>query len=94
MIQKCGFIACVDEYFNDIESEETDDESTEDDHDDDDDQDLIYEGYKAVLDSKSNDETLVRISNLSFLILDNFSVLFKAYYFEMTDVFPFGALNI
>ncbi|GMN30675.1 hypothetical protein TIFTF001_002912 [Ficus carica] len=47
--------ACVDEYFEDTESEETDEESTEDD---DDDKDLIYVGYKALLDSKSNDETM------------------------------------
>ncbi|KAK9266947.1 hypothetical protein L1049_027206 [Liquidambar formosana] len=41
--------ACVDEYFNSAEKEETQDKSSED---------PIYKGYKAVLDSKSIDETL------------------------------------
>lgn len=42
--------ACVDEYFNDPNLEETGNKSAED---------PIYDGYKAVLDSKSIDETLV-----------------------------------
>ncbi|PON57074.1 Aluminum-activated malate transporter [Parasponia andersonii] len=42
--------ACVNEYFNDAdEIKETNDKSSED---------PIYEGFKAVLDSKSNDETM------------------------------------
>ncbi|CAK7356170.1 unnamed protein product [Dovyalis caffra] len=41
--------ACVDEYFSDVEKEKTQDKSSED---------PIYKGYKAVLDSKSQDETL------------------------------------
>lgn len=43
------FIACVNEYFREEENEVTTDESSED---------PIYKGYKAVLDSKSIDETL------------------------------------
>lgn len=42
--------ACVNEYFNDVDKEKTQDKSPED---------PIYKGYKAVLDSKSQDETLV-----------------------------------
>lgn len=45
--------ACVDEYFNDAEKEVAQDKSLED---------PIYKGYKAVLDSKSIDETLVSSS--------------------------------
>ncbi|XWS49588.1 hypothetical protein CRYUN_Cryun12cG0015800 [Craigia yunnanensis] len=41
--------ACVNEYFNDSEIKENHDKSSED---------PIYKGYKAVLDSKSTDETL------------------------------------
>lgn len=41
--------ACVNQYFNDVEKETTQDKSPED---------PIYKGYKAVLDSKSQDETL------------------------------------
>lgn len=41
--------ACVMRYFNDSESQETPDDPSED---------LIYKGYKAVLDSKTKDETL------------------------------------
>ncbi|XP_022757548.1 aluminum-activated malate transporter 12-like [Durio zibethinus] len=41
--------ACVNEYFNDSEIKENQDKSSED---------PIYKGYKAVLDSKSIDETL------------------------------------
>ncbi|XWS49237.1 hypothetical protein CRYUN_Cryun13aG0146800 [Craigia yunnanensis] len=41
--------ACVNEYFNDSEIKENRDKSSED---------PIYKGYKAVLDSKSTDETL------------------------------------
>ncbi|KAG4134783.1 hypothetical protein ERO13_D08G178300v2 [Gossypium hirsutum] len=41
--------ACVNEYFNDPEIKENQDKSSED---------PIYKGYKAVLDSKSIDETL------------------------------------
>lgn len=41
---------CVMEYFYDSEKEATQDDSSED---------PIYEGYKAVLDSKAKDETLV-----------------------------------
>ncbi|KAJ6427009.1 hypothetical protein OIU84_022580 [Salix udensis] len=41
--------ACVSAYFNDVEKETTQDKSSED---------PIYKGYKAVLDSKSQDETL------------------------------------
>jgi len=42
-------IACVDEYFEEKEKEKTDSK------------DRIYEGYQAVLDSKSTDETLVSL---------------------------------
>ena len=42
--------ACVVRYFHDSENQETQDDSTED---------LIYKGYKAVLDSRAKDETLV-----------------------------------
>ncbi|GFZ00840.1 aluminum-activated, malate transporter 12 [Actinidia rufa] len=41
--------ACVNEYFSDEEKETSEDKSSED---------PIYKGYKAVLDSKSSDETL------------------------------------
>ncbi|KAG8476054.1 hypothetical protein CXB51_032785 [Gossypium anomalum] len=41
--------ACVNEYFNDSELKENQEKSSED---------PIYKGYKAVLDSKSTDETL------------------------------------
>ncbi|QCE08753.1 Aluminum-activated malate transporter [Vigna unguiculata] len=41
--------ACVVRYFNDSENQETQDDASDD---------LIYKGYKAVLDSKSKDETL------------------------------------
>ncbi|KAF2308750.1 hypothetical protein GH714_015576 [Hevea brasiliensis] len=41
--------ACVNEYFSDVEKEDTQDKSSED---------PIYKGYKNVLDSKSQDETL------------------------------------
>ncbi|KAH1231285.1 Aluminum-activated malate transporter 12 [Glycine max] len=41
--------ACVVRYFHDSENQETQDDSTED---------LIYKGYKAVLDSRAKDETL------------------------------------
>ncbi|XVF13598.1 hypothetical protein REPUB_Repub08aG0221400 [Reevesia pubescens] len=41
--------SCVNEYFNDSEIKENQDKSSED---------PIYKGYKAVLDSKSTDETL------------------------------------
>lgn len=45
------FAACVNEYFSDAEiKEETHDKTKED---------PIYKGFKAVLDSKSNDETMV-----------------------------------
>ncbi|XP_028083526.1 aluminum-activated malate transporter 12-like [Camellia sinensis] len=44
-----SFEACVNEYFREEEKEVTTDESSED---------PIYKGYKAVLDSKSIDETL------------------------------------
>ncbi|PPS02859.1 hypothetical protein GOBAR_AA17798 [Gossypium barbadense] len=43
------FLICVNEYFNDPEIKENQDKSSED---------PIYKGYKAVLDSKSIDETL------------------------------------
>jgi hypothetical protein len=48
----CGvnWAACVDEYFNAADLEVIRNKSSED---------PIYEGYKAVLDSKSIDETLV-----------------------------------
>jgi len=49
-----NFAACVNEYFVDPSIEETEKQSSED---------PIYEGYKAVLDSKSKDEALVRFSN-------------------------------
>lgn len=49
-----NFAACVKEYFNENNIEINEDESSED---------PIYEGYKAVLDSKSTDETLVSFSN-------------------------------
>ncbi|BAT93633.1 hypothetical protein VIGAN_08015200 [Vigna angularis var. angularis] len=41
--------ACVVRYFNDSENQETQEDASDD---------LIYKGYKAVLDSKSKDETL------------------------------------
>lgn len=44
--------ACVMRYFNDSENQETQDDPSED---------LIYKGYKAVLDSKTKDETLVTL---------------------------------
>ena len=56
---------CVNEYFNDYEIKENQDKSSED---------PIYKGYKAVLDSKSTDETLVSscfINVLSKLALQN-----------------------
>ena len=54
------FAACVNEYFNDAdETEETQITSAED---------PIYEGFKAVLDSKSNDETMV-ISSFGKIII-------------------------
>lgn len=60
------FAACVNEYFNDAdEIEETHDTSEED---------PIYEGFKAVLDSKSNDESMV--SNFFKLIIIFFYYLF------------------
>jgi hypothetical protein len=46
--------ACVNEYFNDSDLEVIRNKSSED---------PIYEGYKAVLDSKSIDETLVSFPN-------------------------------
>ena len=49
-----NFAACVNEYFVDPSIEETEKQSSED---------PIYEGYKAVLDSKPKDEALVRFSN-------------------------------
>lgn len=42
--------ACVNEYFDDSDTKEKQERSSED---------PIYKGYKAVLDSKSTDETLV-----------------------------------
>ena len=42
---------CVREYFYDSATEATEDDDSS--------EDPIYEGYKAVLDSKANDETLV-----------------------------------
>ena len=54
------FAACVNEYFNDAdETEETQITSAED---------PIYEGFKAVLDSKSTDETMV-ISSFGKIII-------------------------
>ncbi|KAB1222499.1 Aluminum-activated malate transporter 12, partial [Morella rubra] len=44
-----SFAACANEYFNDTNTEATENKSSEDE---------IYEGYKAVLDSKFTDETL------------------------------------
>lgn len=46
----CDFAACVNEYFREAEIQATDDKSTED---------PIGKGFKAVLDSKSYDETMV-----------------------------------
>lgn len=46
--------ACVNEYFVDTDIKDTENQSSED---------PIYEGYEAVLDSKSKDEALVRFSN-------------------------------
>lgn len=43
------FVACVSEYFEEKEKETSDSK------------DKIYEGYQAVLDSKSIDETLVSL---------------------------------
>jgi len=43
-------------YFNDSENQETPDVVSDD---------LIYKGYKAVLDSKSKDETLVTLMPFS-----------------------------
>lgn len=42
--------ACVNEYFSEMKSAEEGNEPSED---------RIYKGYKAVLDSKTSDETLV-----------------------------------
>lgn len=46
--------ACVNEYFVDSDTEENQDKSSED---------PIYKGYKAVLDSKSTDETLAQYAS-------------------------------
>ena len=53
------FAACVKEYFSEEEKDMAEDKSLED---------PIYKGYKAVLDSKSNDETLVRFVSFFRLI--------------------------
>lgn len=57
--------ACVNEYFNDTEMEETQNISP--------DQDPIYKGFKAVLDSKSHDETMVSKYLVFYFILFKFS---------------------
>lgn len=49
-------IACVSEYFEEKEKETSDSK------------DRIYEGYQAVLDSKSTDETLVSLFIILYLI--------------------------
>lgn len=54
-----SFAGCVDEYFSDSNTEVTEVKSSED---------PIYEGYKAVLDSKSIDEMLVSFSNSPDLV--------------------------
>ncbi|KAL0692909.1 hypothetical protein Bca4012_060089 [Brassica carinata] len=46
--------ACVSKYFEEKEKDKEDSDSDDDDDDD----DLIYKGYKTVLDSKSSDEAL------------------------------------
>ena len=51
-IELAIFVACVTEYFNDAETGENNQKSKED-------EDPIYKGFKAVLDSKSQDETMV-----------------------------------
>ena len=51
--------ACVVEYFFDSDKQVMEDESSED---------PIYKGYKAVLDSKATDETLVITCNPFLLI--------------------------
>lgn len=56
----CCCVACVAEYFSNENPNEMAKETSED---------PIYKGYKAVLDSKSTDETLVLIIYLHFYIL-------------------------
>lgn len=48
-----NFAACINEYFSDKEEQEKAKENSMEA------EDPIYNGYKAVLDSKSSDETLV-----------------------------------
>lgn len=52
--------ACVVRYFNDSENQESQEDASDD---------LIYKGYKAVLDSKSKDETLVTLVNFFFFLI-------------------------
>lgn len=47
------YIACVKKYFEEKERDKEDSDSESDDDD------VIYKGYKTVLDSKSSDEALV-----------------------------------
>ena len=61
------FAACVNEYFNDAVIEETPDQST--------DEDPICKGFKSVLDSKSNDETMVILLPNTFFLTNNFFVV-------------------
>jgi len=51
-------------YFNDSENQETQDDASDD---------LIYKGYKAVLDSKSKDETLVTLVTFFLTVKLNIS---------------------
>lgn len=58
-------IACVNEYFEEKEKETSDSK------------DRIYEGYQAVLDSKSTDETLVSLFIKFSNMLRFFSICVK-----------------
>lgn len=60
------YIACVSEYFEDKEKDKETSDSESDD------EEVIYKGYKTVLDSKSADEALVchLISNPTKLVID------------------------
>jgi len=55
--------ACVLRYFNGAENQETQDDASDE---------LIYKGYKAVLDSKSKDETLVTLVPFPDSEVENF----------------------
>lgn len=51
-------LACVNEYFEEEEKDKEASDSSED---------MIYNGYKTVLDSKSTDEALVSYLNRTFI---------------------------